>query len=643
MKKQRLTGIIAGLLVLSSLISVPLGAAQMGTSGGHDLDLLWSEAKKSFDLSRYDAVLLLESESVAVASDGSVKTTVHRVVWVGTTMGISAHADLRITYNSATEKLRVIKLRTWRDGKWWPGGNKVSDTAVVETLPFEIAGADDYTTMRETMLLHDGVELPCVMETEYEITRNGAPGAGHDGLWVFPRKDPAALVEYSVTVPGGKTLHIEPGETLQPEKETTPAGMLAYTWSMTGVDPLGYPRLEHPECYAPHVSWSTWKDWKSLGEYFTTAFERAAELGSETSDTLLSRVGHLPGQPCRAREAAAMVDEFTRPVNYDSRFRDFAPRPAGRTWETAYGHPLDRAVLAAGMFRKAGLKAEPVFLCPVRGQADPVPGLCRFGEIALLVDGDMYSALYHPRSGELDEGLRALHGKRVWNPAEGEAPRRKGPNLARETSTLELSLSMEPGPEGWKGGGCLKADGLLCPYGEMAGRSGRSLQYLQKAVSSVLGGTEVTGFNPQVFDRAVVSALFEFSMKEEEPDRYGRRTVTVGGPAGGLIDLLPDDIQAYRGSRTSPALLPGKMVQIIRLRLKAEKAGGLSLPEPRGLENECGNFALKVTKENGWITVERELKLNKTRVDPKAWPQLRALILEEKDPANRTIYIKKAK
>jgi len=354
MKKQRLTGTVAVLVILSALLSVPSSAAQMGTSGGHDLDLLRSKAEEYFDFSRFDAVLLLDSESVTVASDGSVKTSVHRVVWVGTTMGIRAHADLRIPYDSKTEKLEVIKLRTWRDGRWWPHQSKVSETAVVETLPFAIAGADDYSTMRETMLLHDGVELPCVMETEYELTRKGGAGEGHDGLWVFSREDPAAMVEYSITVPRGKTLHIGPGTKIQQAEKSSPDGMTCYTWTMSGVDPLGYPRLKNPECYAPFVSWSTWKDWKSLGDYFTTVFEQAAELGSKASDTLRSRVGNLPGQPCRAREAAAMVDEFTRPVRYDFPFPAFYPRPADRTWETAYGEAYRIEV------SKDGKQFEPV-------------------------------------------------------------------------------------------------------------------------------------------------------------------------------------------------------------------------------------------------------------------------------------------
>ena len=61
--------------------------------------------------------------------------------------------------------------------------------------------------MRETMLLHDGVELPCIMETAYTITENGLPAL--DGLFVFPQRDPSVLTELKLTFPSGSLFRHE--------------------------------------------------------------------------------------------------------------------------------------------------------------------------------------------------------------------------------------------------------------------------------------------------------------------------------------------------------------------------------------------------------------------------------------------------
>ena len=130
---------VVTLLFLSS----GLLAESMGISSGHDLDKLWAKAKDQFDLKSQDAVLLLESRNVEVLENGDLATRIHRVVWIGTGTGIRGYADLRVPYNLSVSKIKVIKLRTWRDDRWWPDQSEISPTAVVETVPHALALADD--------------------------------------------------------------------------------------------------------------------------------------------------------------------------------------------------------------------------------------------------------------------------------------------------------------------------------------------------------------------------------------------------------------------------------------------------------------------------------------------------------------------
>ena len=91
--------IIPGLCVMVLALSFPvlLSAATMGNSQGYDLDALWAKAQKQYDLKAHDAILLLEGRHASILENGNLKTRVHRVVWIGTEMGIDHYADLRIT------------------------------------------------------------------------------------------------------------------------------------------------------------------------------------------------------------------------------------------------------------------------------------------------------------------------------------------------------------------------------------------------------------------------------------------------------------------------------------------------------------------------------------------------------------------
>ena len=625
--------------ILSLAATGGYGAETMGISRGHDLDALWSQAQKEFDLSAHDAILLLESRHETILEGGGLRTVVHRVVWIGTSPGLRDHADLRIPWNSAVSTFKVHILRTWRDGRWWPDESKVSPTAVVETLPGAAAAADDYTTMRETMLLHDGVELPCIMETAYEIEEQ--PGrAGYDGFFVMQRRDPAVLVELKINVPEEISLQLKGYNGALLPDEAGDDKKAIHIVTMENLERLGSPRIADPATYAPGVAWSTWGSWAEINDAVMSSFDETAVLGPELADLIKEPLKQEPSEAARARKVADLVNEYTRSIHYDSRFWRFSPRPASRTYETAYGHALDRAVLAAAMFRAAGFKAEPVYVSSgPSGTDNDIPGLSRFGEIRICVHTETFRAIYDPAEGILSEGPRAIYGRTAWKPASDDAPW-SYPPLDAAASSYDITLTLEPdGNGGWKGTGYIDADGIFCPYADMAGLEGEMKAAISRIANSVFAGAEVTGYNPEVFEKTHVAAGFGFTLKESKPDDHDRKGLTIGNPHGGVAEVLPDDIHTYHAQRTSPVMLPGAMSQTVRVRIKACKKSILHLPEARTIQNEAGKFAISVEMQDGWVTIERKLTIIGGKVEPENWPHLRALLLEANDTAGRTIFM----
>ena len=638
MRRNQIPAVIAAFILICLSLAAPLMAASMGRSGGYDLDQLLERARQQYDLSTQDAIVLLEHRHIEMPAGGVIRTTVHRVVWVGSTRGVHDYADLRIPWNSATSSMTVKTLRTWRDDTWWPDATEVSSTAVVETLPFAVALADDYTAMRETMLLHDGVEVPCIMETAWTIEERTDGRGGFDGTFLFPQEDPALMSVLSITLPEGESLASE-SVNGAPDAAITKGtgGTITYTWSMDAVEPLGEPHISSPASYAPAVAWSTWSDWQTLGAAFVSAFDGAVQVQGTLADSLAARLEGSPGAMARARRVAALVNEWTRRIRYDTRFWTFSPRPAVRTYETAYGHDLDRAVLAAALFRLAGLGAEPLFYSEeYRGTGSEIPGISRFDRMMILVQADQH-ARFDPSSGALTEYSLPPYATSVWRPAQNwKAPQRVEP----ADGGYELHITLEPaGDSGWRGTGYLNTSGALCSYTEMVGLENEMQTRVETIAQSVLPGCTVDGCNPETLtpERAVIG--FNFKIEKTEPDRFERTHLALGDPAGGINSNLPDDIHLYQENRTSPVVLPCTFNQTVTVRLKAGDRSIVSLPRAEEITNRTGRFTERVSREDGWITVERSLQLNRGVWDPASWPQMRELLLGNQRADGRTIVL----
>lgn len=135
-----------------------LFAAPMTYSGRLDIGEMMTIADSTFDLANEDAVVLLNGRRETVLPDGRRSLLIHQIVYITSDYGIEHYADLRIPYDEKRQSLDVQSLRTWRisDQRWIDH----RETAIVPTTPTELAEAPAYSNVRETMLLHDGVELP---------------------------------------------------------------------------------------------------------------------------------------------------------------------------------------------------------------------------------------------------------------------------------------------------------------------------------------------------------------------------------------------------------------------------------------------------------------------------------------------------
>ena len=621
--------------------------AQMSIDGELNIAELMTVAENEFDLSGVDAVFLYDGRSVTWQPDGRLVNQIHRVIWIGTDIGIEEFGDHRVPYNHANCKIDVETIRTWRDGQWWVTG----PTGIVETLPYAVRHAYDYTNMREMMLLHDGIELPCILEISYTIEDEKPFRKGADGMWLFMRDYPVVRSSFSVSSPADAPCKTHASDAVPSATASEDGGMVTHSWTMGPLDAQPLPHTDDLASYVPHVSWSTWSSWDDFGSDLLAVFEAAMDVDDVLLRSLDSLVEKARTDGEKADLIAELVEQTVGSVHYPERYWLWSPRPAARTYSTAYGHGLDRAVLAASLFREAGLAPIPMFISRGYGDVDEgVPTLARMGDVGVAVSGEGFPGCYDPERGDvISITTGGILARTVWSLEAGNKPsvamgviKEVFSHLFDELSDFDMRIDLKYDSkcEKFSGTGCLAADGIANPLAKMRGLSDETRSYLGSVVSSIIDGADVTSYNLSRFDDLDAVVGFEFELEMSELDDFDRILLLLGAPSDGITGMLPDDVQLFHQKRTSPIRLPSMVSQKIEIRLDMKGLETAYIPTDQTIDNGAGNFAVIVEADNDRITIVRELVLTKTVYEAEEWPDLRALLLADQHERNQTLLLK---
>ena len=629
-------------VVVALAVCVSTARAQRSVFGKHDISTLLATAEKTFNLHEEDAVLLFDHQESHWLPDGCLVRHIHRIIWINTNVGMRRYGDHRIPYDDAHCTLKVVTVRTWRDDQWWETG----PTGIVNTLPRALNHAYDYTNMREMMLLHNGIEGPCILEIAYSIEDREPFRRGAEGLWTFARDEPAVQSWFTLGLPTGQPLHVSVSEGVpEAEKKTDrERGLDVYSWKMGPINAIPRPRTDDPAAHVPHIAWSTWDSWEDYGDYLGRVFTSAMTIDEPLGKCLDSLMEDARTDGEKADLIAGFIDDRTSFVRYPERYWRSNPREAARTYATAYGHRLDRAVLASALFREAGLRADPVFLGRGYDAVDEgIPTLARMAGISVAVSGENLEAYYEPSSSTISNGVSRIYGRTAWFPVRGDRPG-VNPNSENELSTIDvrLSLSYDKKAEKFTGTGYYYADKGLSGYDRMVGLAGEAKTFLNSVVSGLLDGAKVVGFNPSRLDRLGVVMGFELELKKPEPDDLGRLRLILEEPSGGIFDQLPDDVHLYHQERSSPVQMVSLMKQRVQLRLDLSGLDVVYCPSGHTMENDAGRFSVTVDRVEDCITITREIELTQSLYRPEEWPALRALLLADRHERNQTLLVKTA-
>lgn len=603
-----------------------------------------AEADQAFDVDLCDAIVLRNEYKVEWSVDGRLTTELNRIVWIASKTGINRYADNRIPYDDSRQTLTCNVLSTWRDGIWIHSG----ETAIVETLPFGVRSSPDYSDMRETMLLHDGIELPCVLVLSYTIEDKTPFRHGADNQWFPQMHDPVVESIFHLSTP------VDKNPTLYASKEISPAsissnpgtGIEIRTFTMHHLPAQPMPHTSDPASYLPHVSWSTWKDWDGFAKDLSSGFQSALKLDDALKDSLDEVTDGSRVLTEKAEHITGFINRSTRFVSYAMPSRRFTPRLPQETFNSAYCDRLDRVVLAGALFQEAGFSVFPVF----RGQDygdinEGVPTVSRMDGIALWVSGeDLLEAYFDPVSCQLKNGFEPVFGRTVWIlSSQDNEPRLTlgGPGMESRLD-LKLELSIDADEETWQGEGFYFASNGFNAYDQMSGLDNQVKVFLENALCGVIKDAKILNYNPVTFHRFNMTLGFDFTAPVGEKDGYDRYSLLIGDPAGGLFDHLPRDVDLFHQNRQSPVKLFGTMEQSVEFSIDTDGWEMVYIPECCEIANDVGRYQLEIERSDGKINVKRTLRFNRNDIPSDDWHLLRELGLAGKNERNRTMIIRKS-
>lgn len=636
---------IARLLILTLfLIIIPFNIIYSqelkSISGQQDINVLMATAQKTFDFKTQDAVILFDGKRFDWMPDGRLVEYTHQIIWIGTDYAIEHYGDRRLPFDAEHCSFKAVTVRTWRDNQWWETG----ETGIVETLPADLQNAYDYTNMREMMLLHIGIEIPCILEVAYVIEDKAPFRKDIEGIWSFKRNEPSVATWFGLGLPIGIKPQFQaspdvPGYEIESDEKN---GLNVYWWKMGPLEAIPAPRNDDFYAEVPYIAWSTWSSWKEYGDFIANIFKSNTAI----SDSLAAALDTVIMDARTPSEKAGQIAEFigaqTQYIDYPERFWTNSPRIAVQTFNTAYGHRLDRAILATALFGKMGFTAIPIYISVGPNDiSSDLPSLGRMNRISLVISDNTFNSIYDPSSGALALGNTPFANRTIWLPGLDIRPR-----FIRADTTdgndfyIRADIEFDSKNNVFKGTGYIHTGKMLNIYGDLAGVSGETKSYLGKVLSGLFGDAKITDFNPDKFDENEVSIGFAFEFKKPDLDDFDRLGLAIGEPIGGLIEHLPANVKLYDHYRTSGIYLPDKLMQKIEIRLKLDGLELVYFPEESAFINDCGSFKLMSEKNADRLILTRELELTQADYSADKWQSFRALLLNETNEKNKTVILK---
>jgi hypothetical protein len=573
------------------------------------LIIIISAAALLFSLPATDARFLSIEITYHLQSDGSWDMEYHHQVRLDTYYAFNrALGETFIVYNPEFQKLEILKAETTM-----ADGRKVASpaNALNEVLPFVAHGFADFSSLREMVVTHTGLERGAVVDLHYRIKTAAGFLPAFSGREVLIRDFPIDRFKLEIVVPAGQALRYRFfGQ--QAEMSVLDSGAQKhYTFAMgTGKTAAHEPLAS--EAAAPCIVFSTAGSWEQV----TSLPAGNAILPALLGERIEKLQAQYPSRPDLLAALQKIVAAEVQNCDLLPGTVGWLPRRLDRVAWSNYGTKLEKALLLQSILQKAGFTAELLAVASGNDFAEEVPAVQQVGDFWLKVADEGQVSYLDPCREQNEFFPYRCQGQSAFNLTRKELEKLPAANW--EQNGVEISGSVVLDPAGTSGNLMVTARGIFNRYPEAIENGSKFIEGLLKKIFPV--------------QKAEVKKLLALTPREI------RAEVTFNGPwlkdaGAGFFSVdacrLPglSENMVQQVKRESPLLLEAPFK--ISLDLDLQPLAGLRLdygiPDVQ-VKNEAGYFLRSLRPEkNSHIRFLQNCGIEKTPLPPELYLRLREL------------------
>ncbi len=574
-----------------------------------------------------------------VNPDGTNSRAYHFLVKVLSDQGAGNYASDRLYYYPGEQRIAIRTARVIR-----ADGSK--ENAVIKPEAVFMRG-ERRGAYRDISFPEPAVGDVIELEYRLDDLRQGFFGSYFGNLHLFQLDLPVHLSKYVLIVPAKQKIYIHQvrlkskPQVLKDESGQT----VRYTWVVKSLkkksSEFAMPGLEES---SPAVHVSTFGDWTAFGKWYWGLIRKQHMAGQGISRKVAELTAGCGDELSRIQAIYNFVVSKIRYEAWEFGVHGFKPYRAEQVLTRGFGDCKDKATLICSMLARIGIKAYPVLIRSQRlrqKQDFSLPLISHFNHCIVYLPPVKNRAEMWLDGTAVNHGIKDLPasncGARVAVITPQAALLREVPlarssdNTTTDLYTLKLSA---------KGSGSglvrLTASGNRSAVirNGFARREGR-VRLLNRLHGRSVAKVTVSGLKFSKLDdlNVPVSAAYSIAI----PEMVGKRgeslelKLPINPLRGPLGQYFPLHFSAYAPSNTrqQPLLLPEAWQHSAKWDLTLPAGWAVfELPADVNITTKFGLLKIRRRFSAGRLTVEKELSLALTRIEPVDYPDFRKFCLE---------------